>query len=281
VGGFYTGSLDPASNNLLPVFDPARAAAGAGSLPTTISTNLPTDKTAFFAFILQYLAAPPASAAAGGTLAAGTYGVGYTYVTALGETSLSIASLVTLGGGNNQIQVGAMSGIPDGVSAVNFYFTAAPAGQVGFVVQQPVSDNQTAAFAINQPGNGAAVPAIAPAGGLGFAIIDPSTGIVFASFSVPKTLGSVDWLVVNMPAGTNGHIVFQGTGTLIRRDGSTSTQRFRVTADKPLSGGDKFAITVWDPNTGSLTNPTFSVGPNTITPLPLDDNPFQSGIVIR
>jgi hypothetical protein len=54
-GGYLTGSFRTTADNPLPVYDPARWAAGAGQLPTTSSTiGLPGDQMIAFGFASSY-----------------------------------------------------------------------------------------------------------------------------------------------------------------------------------------------------------------------------------
>jgi hypothetical protein len=251
--------------------DTSRGVAGAGSVPSTIPGG-----TATFGFTVKYLPPPKVTAAGAGTMVPGSYSVAYSYVTPLGESALSVAAPVTLGS-NNQIQVAAINGIPWGVSALNFYFTsAAPGALTGFIVQQPVGFfTGTPAFLINQPGNGATVPATAPFGALAVVVQD-SDGSIVAWFIAPDGISGMDWLAVsNNPSSPTNRAIFQGTGSFNWVPG----KRFLVIADK-LTSGDRFEVRVWDAG-GSASQPNLLFAAGTVAPLPLEDNPFLGGIVFR
>lgn len=103
-------------------------------------------------------AAPSGAVAAGGALAAGTYTLQYTFVTASGETAASPASgNIVLTTGNQQISVSAVTPLPAFATAVKWYFGAG-SPTTGFTVQ-----NNGAAFTLNTAGNGTAPPATTPA----------------------------------------------------------------------------------------------------------------------
>ena len=72
--------------------------------------------------------APTLTAASGSTaFAAGTYEVGYTFTNERGETQLSPTASVTLTAGQ-QIQVSALTPLPLGATAVNYYLSTAAGG---------------------------------------------------------------------------------------------------------------------------------------------------------
>jgi len=83
--------------------------------------------------------------------------------------------------------------------------------------------------------------------------------------------GGFDWLVIT--GNPSSHAVFEGTGTFT--SGRVSSKRqFRVTVDKPAN---TFEIRIAGPTS---TSAPIVIG-GTITPLPLEDDPSQSGIVFR
>ena len=89
------------------------------------------------------------------------FALAYTYVTAAGESPASpAAAAVLLAATGNQLNVASISGIPAGVTALNFYYSGSvPTGDVaGFVAQQTVSANTCAAFSLRTEGNGVAAP---------------------------------------------------------------------------------------------------------------------------
>ena len=265
IGGFFTG----AGTGVVPVFDPTKSVAAAGSVPA------PNNQRATFAFAVKYLNAPVVTAAnaTGGALAPGTYRVGYSYGRIFGgETAIGAAAAATLAGANKAIAVARITGVPIGVTSLRFYFTAAPAGKpTGFVIQRPVQSGAVAAFTI-LAGPTVSTPAVsAPTGALGLLVTDNATKKLKATFLVPGTPGGFDWLVIT--GSPSSHAIFEGTGTFIDASGSTK-RHFRVTVDKP---SNFFEIRIADP--AHPTTPLVISG--TVTPLPLDDDPARSGIVFR
>jgi hypothetical protein len=111
-----------------------------------------------------------AESAGAGLLAAGTYTVGYSWVDANGETILSPTTDVTIVA-SKQIDVTAVTPLPDGVTAVRWYMSIIP----GSDTLRRVAENNGAAFSINAlPAGNAASPleSVAAAGsrrvGVGF-----------------------------------------------------------------------------------------------------------------
>lgn len=95
-----------------------------------------------------------AQSAGAGLLPAGTYTVGYSYVDADGETLLSDTTDVTITA-NKQIDVTAITPLPDGVTAVRWYMSIV----AGSEVLRRVAQNNGAAFSINAlPASNAALP---------------------------------------------------------------------------------------------------------------------------
>jgi hypothetical protein len=278
VGGVFFTSPTSA-NNPLPVFDPLSAAAGAGTIRTSASSiGVPGGRDAAFAFAAGYLRAPALAAATGGTLPEGSYALGYTFVTPLGESSLSATAAVRLAGGARQIAVADII-VPPGVTALNFYLAATPAGaKPGFVIQQPADDAGTVyGFVLNGEGNGAIVPATTPTGVLVFDVLGQV--LLPPTFVALGTPTAFNWLVVSGTPANHG--VLEGTGMLNGARG----MRFRVTVDKAPGLPDRFRIVVWDPARGaapggSLASPLLSTG-GPVTPLPLEDDPSSFGIVFR
>ncbi|MEA2661041.1 MAG: large repetitive protein, partial [Chloroflexota bacterium] len=250
-----------------PVFDPAKGGVAAGG-----SVPAPNNQKATFAFGIKYLSPPTVTAAntSGGTLVAGTYRLGYSY--ALGsnnETAIGAAAAVTLAGSNRAIAVARITGVPQGINALRFYFTAAPAGKpTGFVIQRPVQSGAVAAFTILAGPTVSAPAATAPTGLLGLRVTDNATRAVKATF---VAAGGFDWLVIT--GSPPSHAVFEGTGTYVDATGS-SKRHYRVTVDKPAN---TFEIRIDDP--AHPATPIVFGG--TVTPLPLDDDPGRSGIVFR
>lgn len=95
-----------------------------------------------------------AQSAGAGVLSAGTYTVGYSYVDDDGETVLSPTTDVTITA-NKQIDVTAVTPLPDDVVSVNWYMSTA----AGSATLKRVANNNGAAFSINAlPAGNAAVP---------------------------------------------------------------------------------------------------------------------------
>jgi hypothetical protein len=272
---FYTSA--PVTNVIV-VFSPTKAVAGAGKTPTdTTSIGVPANKSAQFAFGLGYLPQPTATAITGGTMSpTGTYTVGYSLVTPLGESGISAPALVNLTAAARRIQVAAIT-VPRGVSALRFYFTSVPAGgHGGFVVQKPVVNGQVAQFTIDAQGDNTFASS-EPTGAFVFRVKDPATGATLATLVAGGVRGAYDWLAIT--GQPSNEAVFEGTGNF---DGAV--RKFRVKVTK-APGGDRFTIWVWNaaasPSSGgSLAHPLLYVS-GTITPLPLDDDPSRSGIVFR
>jgi hypothetical protein len=85
----------------------------------------------------------------------------YTYVSAAGESPPSPASApLVLTSTGDMVSVAAITGVPAGVTALNFYWvTVSTAGDTtGFVTSQPVVGGTVAAFIITAQGNGTGPP---------------------------------------------------------------------------------------------------------------------------
>ena len=266
IGGYFSGGLAATSNTLLPVYDPTKAVAAAGTVPA------PNNQVASFAFATKYLAAPSlaATAATGGTLS-GPYRVAYSYVTLLGETAIGASASVVVSAPNLAIGVAKISGIPFGVQSLRFYFMSAPAGRAtGFVIQRSVTSNTVPAFTIlTGPTTSRAVTS-APTGAFALLVQNATTKATTATFLVAGGPGGFDWLVIT--GSPSSHAVFEGIGTYTS-GGASSKRHFRVTVDKPAN---TFEIRIFDP----VTFVPIVIG-GTITPLPLTDDPTKSGIVFR
>lgn len=95
-----------------------------------------------------------AQSAGAGVLPAGTYTVGYSFVDADGETVLGPTTDVTIVA-SKQIDVTAITPLPDGVDSVNWYMSIA----AGSDTLKRVANNVGAAFSINAlPAGNAAAP---------------------------------------------------------------------------------------------------------------------------
>jgi hypothetical protein len=164
-------------------------------------------------------AAPVGAPAAGGALTAGTYTLGFTYVTASGETSLSpVSSGIVLSGGNLQIAVSAVTPLPSFATAVKWYFAAGFANPtLGFTVQ-----NSGGAFTLNTAGNGVAPPATTPATAFSIAY----AGSVFAepvfTLSIPSSNAAVI-AGVTLTNTLNGEILTAPLGGLVALTAYTIT----------------------------------------------------------
>jgi flagellar hook-associated protein 1 FlgK len=120
-----------------------------------------------------------ATSVTGGSLAAGTYEVGYTYTNASGETESSPLATVTLGTGQNAITVGALTPLPAGATQVNYYLSQTGATPVAL----DVSGASGAATTLTaEPATGAAAPPTSNTAGWGHEAgygLDGSTDLPF------------------------------------------------------------------------------------------------------
>jgi hypothetical protein len=131
-----------------------------------------------------------------GTLTAGTYTVGYTYVNAFGETTISSTATTASLSSGHQISIGAISGIPNYVQFLKFYITATSGtSALGFALQVPVTANATSATNITAPGNTVTAPA--------------SNGTAAAETDTSPSYILNDWYFVCATAGsgTNAGII--------------------------------------------------------------------------
>lgn len=112
--------------------------------------------------VLPPTASPVPSGTVGGSLVSGTgYQIGYTYVSANGESAPSALVGQTLGSGQNAIQVASLSGIPAGVFGVRYYLTGVPIGSgvaTGYVGSSAVNAGTAPGFLISRGGNSTAPP---------------------------------------------------------------------------------------------------------------------------
>ncbi|HEX9495548.1 MAG TPA: hypothetical protein VGA38_07300, partial [Candidatus Limnocylindria bacterium] len=255
-----------ASSRTIPIYDPTKAVAAAGSVTSG-------GQKATFGFALKYLGAPTVTPATGGSLGQGEYRLGYSLASSFAETAIGATARVSVGP-NGAIGVAAITGIPSDKVSVRFYFTSAPVGQrTGFVVSRPVSKGSMAAFTITAGPTTGSAAASAPTGGLALRIQNAATGATTGLFAVAGTPGGFDWLVIT--GSPSSHAVFEGTGSYTTPSTPFTPVRrhFRVVVDKPAN---TFAITI--DAAGAL--PAITIG-GAITPLPLDDEPSASGIVFR
>jgi len=123
---------------------------------------------------------------AGGTLAAATYQVVYTYVLTGGALEVGMSPIsgnltIAL---NHRITVAALSNIPTGVGSVNYYLATSTAGgsSVGFVGNQVVASGAVPAFTFSAGGNGTVPVLIVAETGELFFPVAPATGQVTVQY---------------------------------------------------------------------------------------------------
>lgn len=120
----------------------------------------------------------------GGSLAAATYQLVYTFVAGGAELGMSFPSNTTAIALNHRIQVGQLNNLPSAVTNVNYYLVSATAGgsNVGLLGGQAVVSGTAPAISFTGPGNGT-IPAlvITDTGELFFPVA-PATGTVSVAY---------------------------------------------------------------------------------------------------
>lgn len=177
-----------------PVLHLQRSPVGRTLIPALTAPSAGATQPGFVSYLPIFDPAPPigmpvqtpsiADGGAGGTFPGGTYVVVYTYQISGSQFGLSFPSNALSLGANHQLTVNALSGLPNGVTAINPYVVQAPAGgSIGALSTIPVTSNATAATTYAAPPSGGILPAllISDTGELFFPLA-PQSGSISISY---------------------------------------------------------------------------------------------------
>jgi len=165
-GGYGSAASSPIKLQQAPVLRTVIALTAPGAANQPLPANQPMiGGTAVPTYVPLFDPLPPTSgilptpiltAGAAGIYPGGTYQVVLTYVTAAGEVGMSFPSNQLVLGAGLSPRVGALSGLPSAVTAVNVYLITSPGAPVfcGFLGAMAVTAGATPATTFNVSGNG-------------------------------------------------------------------------------------------------------------------------------